>query len=112
MVFFLIGDVLFQVLDAGLPYGERSVTALPVKTLVLGPLGFDPLGRSRFDFLHQLGQGYFPTQAKKHMDMVFGPVDGQGGRIRGTKDGCQVGMQFGLDFWSNQGLAVLVLKTK
>jgi hypothetical protein len=98
MVFLLIGDVSFQLLDAGLPYGERAVTTLPVKPLVFGSLCLDPLRRTRL---------YFPTQAKKHVDMVFGPVNGQGGRIRGAKDGCQVWMQFGLDFRPDEGLTVL-----
>jgi hypothetical protein len=52
----------------------------------LRSLGFQPLGRTAFDFHHHLGQRLVLAEVQQRMGVVGNRVDRQGGRIQVAQD--------------------------
>ncbi len=58
VMFFLPADVIDNVIDVGLAHRKRRVAGLPMETLKIGTLGFDPSRCARFQFLDDLGHQF------------------------------------------------------
>jgi hypothetical protein len=110
MVFFLVVDVLHQILQLAPTNREISVTALPLKGLIQIPLILNPGGRGFLYLLEQFGLGDGARQARGDVDMIGSATNTVRLAVARAANGGQVTVHTRPDIRVKPGVAALGAK--
>ena len=91
MMFFLIGDVMFNFRQARMAHAERAISDLPRERFLVRKILVNPAGGIRLQLAHQIGQRMFGRQRRKNVDVIRRSVDDERFAIVRADDAAEIG---------------------